>query len=53
VSQSSNDWNGSNGSALDAKWSWFSTIRACAGVVYDRALFYLTGGVAFVDQKAN
>jgi len=40
-------------SALDAKWSWFSTIRARAGIVHDRALFYATGGVAFVDQKAN
>jgi outer membrane immunogenic protein len=49
ASQSSIGWN----SALDAKWSWFSTIRARAGIVYDRALFYATGGVAFVDLRAN
>jgi len=53
ASQSSNDWDNGKGSALDAKWSWFSTIRARAGIVNDRALFYATGGVAFVDQKAN
>jgi outer membrane immunogenic protein len=28
---------------------WFATIRARAGFVSDQALFYITGGVAFLD----
>lgn len=37
-------------SRFDAKWNWFSTIRARAGVAFDRALVYATAGVALVDQ---
>jgi outer membrane immunogenic protein len=29
---------------------WFATIRARAGLVSDGALFYITGGVAFLDS---
>jgi len=34
-----------------SKAEWLSTIRGRAGVAVDRALFYLTGGVAFADIK--
>lgn len=37
----------------NAEWEsdhdWFATIRARAGLVADEALFYITGGVAFLD----
>jgi outer membrane immunogenic protein len=32
---------------------WFGTARVRAGVAFDRALIYATGGVAFTDDKAG
>ena len=37
------------GGQLDTKWSWFSTVRARAGLAVDRTLVYVTGGLAFVN----
>jgi len=36
---------------IQAKTSWFSTVRLRAGWTADNALFYITGGVAFADYK--
>jgi outer membrane immunogenic protein len=36
-------------STFNTQWNWFATLRARAGIAVDRALFYVTGGVAFVD----
>lgn len=33
----------------EGSWNWFSTIRGRAGVAVGDALFYATGGVAFVN----
>jgi outer membrane immunogenic protein len=32
---------------------WFGTVRARAGVAFDRVLVYATGGVAFTEDKAG
>ncbi len=32
---------------------WFGTVRARAGVAFDRALVYATGGFAFADDRAG
>jgi outer membrane immunogenic protein len=32
---------------------WFGTVRARAGVAFDRVLVYATGGVAYTDDKAG
>ncbi|WP_230532915.1 outer membrane protein [Microvirga roseola] len=32
---------------------WFSTVRARAGVAFDRALIYATGGFAFTDGNSG
>jgi opacity protein-like surface antigen len=37
------------GSFHSEQWKWFSTLRARAGAVADRSLFYFTGGLALVD----
>jgi outer membrane immunogenic protein len=37
-------------SQFDAKWNWFSTVRARFGLALDRTLVYATAGVAIVDQ---
>jgi len=37
------------GAQFDAKWNWFSTMRARAGLALDRTLVYATAGVAIVD----
>jgi len=37
------------GSQFDAKWNWFSTVRARFGLALDRTLVYATAGVAIVD----
>jgi outer membrane immunogenic protein len=34
---------------FDAKWNWFSTVRARFGLALDRTLVYATAGVAIVD----
>lgn len=35
----------------EAKIPWFATVRARAGVAFDRVLIYGTGGVAFLDAS--
>jgi outer membrane immunogenic protein len=32
---------------------WFGTVRARAGVAFDRALIYATGGFAFADDSTG
>jgi outer membrane immunogenic protein len=41
--------------ALSGRFSldWFGTLRARAGVAFDRALIYVTGGLAFGNVKAS
>jgi outer membrane immunogenic protein len=41
--------NPGGGTQFDAKWNWFSTMRARAGFALDRTLIYATAGVAIVD----
>ncbi len=42
-----------NGDYLySSTWDNFSTIRARLGLAVDRAMVYVTGGVAFVDQES-
>jgi outer membrane immunogenic protein len=41
--------NNLNGTRFDAKWNWLSTVRGRAGLAVDRALIYVTGGLAIVD----
>lgn len=36
-----------------SKVDWFSTIRARAGLTFEKALVYVTGGVALVDQTTR
>jgi outer membrane immunogenic protein len=36
-------------SSWESDHDWFATIRARAGLVSDQTLFYITGGVAFLD----
>lgn len=35
---------------LEGGWNWFGTLRARAGMAVDNALFYVTGGLALVNQ---
>jgi len=37
--------------AIQAKTSWYSTVRIRGGWAADNILFYVTGGAAFVDYK--
>ena len=37
---------------LDSE-DWFGTVRARAGVAFDRALIYATGGFAFTDNRSG
>jgi outer membrane immunogenic protein len=37
----------------DGSDDWFGTVRARAGVAFDRALVYATGGFAFADDRAG
>jgi outer membrane immunogenic protein len=44
----------SDGSVVDFNNSdWFGTVRARAGVAFDRALIYATGGFAFADDATG
>src|SRR5215211_1928236 len=44
----------SDGSVADFNNSdWFGTVRARAGVAFDRALIYATGGFAFADDATG
>jgi outer membrane immunogenic protein len=44
----------SDGSVVDFNSSdWFGTVRARAGVAFDRALIYATGGFAFADDATG
>ncbi|MBB3017872.1 outer membrane immunogenic protein [Microvirga lupini] len=43
------DFDG-DGDADDFGSDWFGTVRARAGVAFDRALIYATGGFAFADD---
>jgi outer membrane immunogenic protein len=43
--------SGYTDASFNTKWNWYGTVRARAGVAVDNALFYVTGGVAFVDAK--
>ena len=36
---------------MHSDWDWLATLRARAGVAVDRALIYVTGGLAIVDRK--
>jgi outer membrane immunogenic protein len=36
---------------MHSDWDWLATVRARAGVAVDRALIYVTGGLAIVDRK--
>jgi len=48
-----NDFDGIlNGDDGDDE-SWFGTVRARAGVAFDRALIYATGGFAFADDATG
>lgn len=38
-------------STWESDHDWFATIRAQAGLVSDQALFYITGGIAFLDAS--
>ena len=42
--------NGKSRSTWESDHDWFATIRARAGLVSDQTLFYITGGVAFLDS---
>jgi len=43
-----------DGSIVDFNTSdWFGTVRARAGVAFDRALIYATGGFAFADNATG
>jgi outer membrane immunogenic protein len=34
-------------------YDWLATVRGRAGITHDRALFYLTGGLALTEQDSN
>lgn len=40
-----------NGNGTAFKQPWQGSLRGRLGVAYDRALFYVTGGAAFAEQK--
>jgi outer membrane immunogenic protein len=40
-----------NGTVTTDSSDWFGTVRARAGVAFDRALIYATGGFAFTDNR--
>jgi outer membrane immunogenic protein len=42
---------GHPGFSIQAKTSWYSTVRIRAGWAADNLLFYVTGGAAFADYK--
>jgi outer membrane immunogenic protein len=42
---------GKGGAKWESDHDWFATIRARAGLVSDQTLFYITGGVAFLDSS--
>jgi outer membrane immunogenic protein len=42
---------GKGGATWESDHDWFATIRARAGLVSDQTLFYITGGVAFLDAS--
>jgi outer membrane immunogenic protein len=44
---------GAAGIFEDGSDDWFGTVRARAGVAFDRALVYATGGFAFADDRAG
>ncbi|WP_457094324.1 outer membrane protein [Microvirga sp. P5_D2] len=44
---------GTAGIFEDGSDDWFGTVRARAGVAFDRALVYATGGFAFADDRAG
>jgi outer membrane immunogenic protein len=41
--------NNSFATQFDAKWDWYTTVRARFGLAVDRVLVFVTAGVAFVD----
>ena len=40
-----------SGAVVTSKPDWLSTIRGRAGLAFNNAMVYLTGGVAFADVK--
>jgi outer membrane immunogenic protein len=52
VSDASRDW-GETGSYHKSSTSWLATVRGRAGLAVDRALVYVTGGLAVVDQTVK
>jgi outer membrane immunogenic protein len=44
---------GTSGIFEEGTDDWFGTVRARAGVAFDRALVYATGGFAFADDRAG
>lgn len=47
----SDAWGGATGYSYEVRSDWQASLRARAGVAFERALVYMTGGVAYANRK--
>jgi outer membrane immunogenic protein len=47
----SDSWGGANGYSFETRSNWQASLRGRAGYAFERALIYVTGGVAYAPRK--